>query len=59
MVESADYLLNKHFTRGLSPLPDYIVKPLSEINVKLKADKTNHKIIIDEVTTLKKIPPLA
>ncbi|MBL1210186.1 type ISP restriction/modification enzyme, partial [Geminocystis sp. GBBB08] len=38
-------------TRGLSALP--------EIKVKLKADKVNHKIIIDEVTTLTKIPTLA
>ncbi|WP_017293872.1 type ISP restriction/modification enzyme [Geminocystis herdmanii] len=29
------------------------------IKVKLKADKVNHKIIIDEVTTLTEIPPLA
>jgi Type ISP C-terminal specificity domain len=27
--------------------------------VKLKADKVNHKIIIDEITTLENIPPLA
>jgi predicted helicase len=27
--------------------------------VKLKADKINHQIIIDEVTTLTEIPPLA
>jgi len=30
-----------------------------KIKVKLKADKVNHKIIIDEVTILEQIPPLA
>ena len=29
------------------------------VKPKLKADKINHKIIIDEVTTLTEIPPLA
>ncbi|MBD2395131.1 N-6 DNA methylase [Cyanobacterium aponinum FACHB-4101] len=35
--------------------------PIDEgkIKVKLKADKVNHKIIIDEVTILEQIPPLA
>ncbi|WP_324281594.1 type ISP restriction/modification enzyme [Cyanobacterium aponinum UTEX 3221] len=39
---------------GNLPLPDGTEK---SIKPKLKADKVNHKIIIDDVTTLTEIPP--
>ncbi|MBL1209079.1 type ISP restriction/modification enzyme, partial [Geminocystis sp. GBBB08] len=57
------YELNRidiSITRGLSPLPESSSLPKNNIpKPKLKADKINHKIILDEVTTLTEIPPEA
>ncbi|NCO74383.1 MAG: hypothetical protein GW795_03865 [Cyanobacteria bacterium] len=39
--------------------PELGAKERLSVKPKLKADKINHQIIIDEVTTLTEIPPLA
>jgi len=44
---------------GGGRFPELGARERLSVKPKLKADKINHKIIIDEVTTLTEIPPLA
>ena len=45
------------FPKVKEPEPMFGVKP--KVKVKLKADKENGKILIDEITTLSRVPKLA
>ncbi|WP_308254131.1 type ISP restriction/modification enzyme, partial [Geminocystis sp. GBBB08] len=59
LIDSQDTLNSDTSGKGLKPIVTNSGKPIPLPKVKLKADKINGKIIIDEITILENIPPLA